>query len=178
MICGRKVHEDSIFIAAYNPDTMATDGTPLEKPMANRFFHADWKHDKQSWDAGMIGEEFKPAWVPAAPKRSDWMRFVPKIGSLIVSYTNKNSGELNIIPEDDSQYAFPHHVAGLTSVMLWLWLSVWVLTITSPENCALVFLVRLWVVPSTSSSTHWTCSILSWLSTSQWNSSTTRLVLT
>ena len=107
MICGRKVHEDSIFIAAYNPDTMATDGTPLEKPMANRFFHADWKHDKQSWDAGMIGEEFKPAWVPAAPKRSDWMRFVPKIGSLIVSYTNKNSGELNIIPEDDSQYAFP-----------------------------------------------------------------------
>ena len=107
MICGRKVHPESIFIAAYNPDEIATDGTPLEKPMANRFFHWEWVHDKMAWDKGMVTGEFTPSWVPKAPPQKDWHRFRESIGSLIVAYTNKNNKELCMSPEDDSQYAFP-----------------------------------------------------------------------
>lgn len=107
MICGRKVHKDSIFVAAYNPPDIAPDATPLEKSMANRFYHAEWKHDKAAWDQGMISGTFTPSWIPNAPPQAEWHRFRESIGSHIVSYTNNNNGELCQSPKDDSQYAFP-----------------------------------------------------------------------
>lgn len=107
MICGRKVHPDSIFVAAYNPPEIAPDATPLEKSMANRFFHAEWKHDKMAWDNGMINGEFTPSWIPKPPPRSEWERFREPVGQQIVAYTNNNNGDLCQSPEDDSQYAFP-----------------------------------------------------------------------
>jgi hypothetical protein len=107
MICGRKVHPDSIFVAAYNPYEIAPDATPLEKSMANRFFHSQWVHDKIAWDKGMIDGEFTPSWIPKPPPRSEWERFREPVGQQIVAYTNNNNGDLCQSPEDDSQYAFP-----------------------------------------------------------------------
>ena len=107
MICGRKVHPDSIFVAAYNPPEMAPDATPLEKSMANRFFHCEWKHDLKAWKNGMINGEFKPSWIPKPPPRKEWTRHNEVLGQQIVAYITNNNSDLLQMPEDDSQYAFP-----------------------------------------------------------------------
>lgn len=102
-----KIHPDTMMIGACNPSSMAPNASPLERSMANRFFHWKWETDKNTWDAGMLSEDdtFEPAWFPVVP--ADYMRFAPEFGALLVTYTNKNSGDWLRIPESDEELSFP-----------------------------------------------------------------------
>jgi len=100
------IHPDTLFLAACNPSSMAPNASPLEKSMANRFFHWDWQHDFDAWTSGMLSEDdnFTPSWVPVVP--GDWSRFKPQFGALIVSYTRKNSNDRIAVPTNDEDMAF------------------------------------------------------------------------
>lgn len=102
-----KIHSDTMMIGACNPASMAPNASPLEKSMANRFFHWQWKTDKKTWDAGMLSDadDFEPGWIPVVP--ADYMRFAPEFGALLVTYTSKNSGDWLRIPESDEELSFP-----------------------------------------------------------------------
>jgi len=97
---------DTIFLAACNPPSMAPNASPLEKSMANRFAHYKWKHDYETWKAGMMSEDdnYGEAFIPDVP--SDWRRFRPQAGADIVGYTNKNSAERICTPDGDEVMAF------------------------------------------------------------------------
>lgn len=101
------IHPDTLFIAACNPPSMAPNASPLEKSMANRFFHWDWKHDFEAWTSGMMSEDddFQPRWVPSVP--SDWKRFKPMLGGHVVSYCRRNSNERIAVPSNDEEVAYP-----------------------------------------------------------------------
>jgi len=101
------IHPDTLFFAACNPPEMAPNASPLEKSMANRFWHWDWKHDFDAWSSGMMSEDdnFQPRWVPVLP--SDWRRFKSMVGANIVSYCRKNSNERIAVPKDDTEMAYP-----------------------------------------------------------------------
>ena len=89
-----QIHPDTLFFAACNPPAMAPNASPLEKSMANRFWHWDWKHDFEAWATGMMSEDdnFQPRWVPTVA--SDWKRFKAMIGANLVSYCRRNSNKL------------------------------------------------------------------------------------
>jgi hypothetical protein len=102
------IHPDTLIFAASNPSNLAPNASPLEKSMANRFYHCQWKHDYSAWQSGMMSEDddFKPSWSPVVASPKDWKRFRPQMGSLIVSYTNKNSNDRIAIPTNDDEKAF------------------------------------------------------------------------
>jgi hypothetical protein len=101
------IHPDTLFLAACNPPQMAPNASPLEKSMANRFFHWEWKHDFEAWASGMMSEDdnFKPNWVPVVP--SDWRRFKPMVGANVVTYCRRNSNERVAVPTNDEEMAYP-----------------------------------------------------------------------
>lgn len=100
------IHPDTIFLAACNPPHMAPNASPLEKSMANRFFHWEWQHDFEAWSTGMMSEDdtFRPRWIPVLPQ--DWGRYKSELGAAIVSYCRKNSGELVAVSKTDDEMAF------------------------------------------------------------------------
>ena len=102
------IHPDTLIFAASNPSNLAPNASPLEKSMSNRFFHWEWKHDYQAWQSGMMSEddEFKPSWSPVIHSVKEWKRFRPLMGSVIVSYTNKNSNDRIALPKNDEEKAF------------------------------------------------------------------------
>jgi len=102
-----QIHPDTMILSACNPSHMAPNASPLERSMANRFFHWGWEHDKKAWGDGMLSEDdnFQPRWIPVLPP--DWRRFKSQVGASIVAYTNKNSGELVSVPKSDEEMAFP-----------------------------------------------------------------------
>jgi hypothetical protein len=102
-----QIHPDTLFFAACNPPEMAPNASPLEKSMANRFWHWDWKHDFEAWATGMMSEDdnFQPRWVPKVA--ADWKRFKPMIGANLVSYCRRNSNERIAVPKDDTEMAYP-----------------------------------------------------------------------
>ena len=102
------IHPDTLIFAASNPSNLAPNASPLEKSMANRFFHWQWKHDYTAWQTGMMSEddEFKPSWSPVIASAKEWKRFRPLMGSIIVGYTNKNSNERIVVPDNDEEKAF------------------------------------------------------------------------
>ena len=103
-----RIHPDTLIFAASNPSNLAPNASPLEKSMANRFFHWEWKHDYPAWQNGMLSEDddFKPSWSPVVNSINEWKRFRPQMGSVIVSYTNKNSNDRIALPKNDEEKAF------------------------------------------------------------------------
>jgi hypothetical protein len=102
-----KIHPDTMFVAACNPPAMAPNASPLPKSMNNRFYHAKWKHDFESWAQGMESEANdwgKPEFPAIDP---DWRRFRPQFGSLIVSFLRANPSMRIAVPDNDEQMAFP-----------------------------------------------------------------------
>lgn len=101
-----EIHPDTIFLSACNPSHMAPNASPLEKSMANRFFHWEWQHDFEAWSTGMMSEDdtFTPRWIPVLPK--DWVRHKSELGAAIISYCRKNSGEVIAVPKNDEEMAF------------------------------------------------------------------------
>jgi hypothetical protein len=100
------IHPDTIFMAACNPPEFAPNASPLEKSMANRFAHYEWKHDYESWKAGMSSDDdsWGQAFVPVIG--SDWKRYRSMFGSAITSYTDKNSAERIVKPDGDEVMAY------------------------------------------------------------------------
>jgi len=100
------IHPDTIFMAACNPPEWAPNASPLEKSLANRFAHYEWKHDYQSWVRGMNSEDddWGTAFIPDVP--SDWKRYRALFGSAITSYTDKNSNERLVKPNGDDVMAY------------------------------------------------------------------------
>jgi len=101
------IHPDTIMLAACNPASMAPNASPLEKSVVNRFWHWQWQWDFEAWSAGMVSEDdnFQPRWIPQVP--ANWRRFVPEMGSLIVSYCRKNAGDRVRVPDNDEELAYP-----------------------------------------------------------------------
>lgn len=102
-----QIHADTLFFAACNPSSMAPNASPLEKSMANRFWHWEWRNDFEAWSTGMMSEDdnFQPRWVPKVA--ADWKRFKPMIGANLVSYCRRNSNERIAVPKDDTEMAYP-----------------------------------------------------------------------
>jgi hypothetical protein len=100
------IHPDTIFMAACNPPEWAPNASPLEKSMANRFAHFEWKHDYEAWKAGMNSEDdtWGTSFVPVVAP--DWKRYRPMFGTAITSYTDKNSAERIAKPEGDEVMAY------------------------------------------------------------------------
>lgn len=101
------IHPDTMFWAACNPPEMAPNASPLPKSMNNRFYHAKWKHDFESWAQGMESESNdwgKPEFPAIDP---DWRRFRAQFGSLIVSFLRANPSMQIAVPDNDEQMAFP-----------------------------------------------------------------------
>lgn len=102
-----QIHPDTMFWAACNPPEMAPNASPLPKSMNNRFYHAKWKHDFESYAQGMESEDNdwgKPEFPVIDP---DWKRFRPQFGSLIVSFLRANPSMQIAVPDNDEQMAFP-----------------------------------------------------------------------
>lgn len=100
------IHPETIFMAACNPPEYAPNASPLEKSLANRFAHFEWKHDYEAWKRGMNSEDdsWGTSFIPdVAP---DWKRYRALFGSAITSYTDKNSGERIVKPEGDEVMAY------------------------------------------------------------------------
>lgn len=102
-----RIHPDTIMIAAWNPPKMAPNASPLEKSMANRFFHCDWEISWADWESGMTTQDRKwgASEVPVVPL--NWADYLEKWGYLITSYLRKNSADRIRIPENDEERAFP-----------------------------------------------------------------------
>jgi hypothetical protein len=104
-----KVHPSCIFIAAYNPPEMAPSAIPLERSVANRFYHAKWVHDRAAWKTGMVSEdnEFEPSWCPQnMPTAEEAKRFRPMFGEYIVQFTDRHSDMAETVPEHETDYAY------------------------------------------------------------------------
>lgn len=102
-----EIHEDNWLIAAANPVQFAPNASPIEKAMSNRFVHFDFVHNYEAWRKGMESDkdQFGEVFVPTLP--TDWRRFIPKWGSLIVGYLDKNSTDRIAIPDNDDDMAYP-----------------------------------------------------------------------
>jgi hypothetical protein len=101
------IHPDTVVMAAWNPPKMAPNASPLEKSMANRFFHSEWEMDWSGFEAGMQSQhdEWGQTDIPVAD--DDWRSNVVKWGYLITSYLRKNSADRMRIPDNDEERAFP-----------------------------------------------------------------------
>jgi hypothetical protein len=102
-----RIHPDTVMVAAWNPSKMAPNASPLEKSMANRFFHSEWEMDWSGWEEGMHSQddEWGDTTIPVVG--SDWRNNVVKWGFLVTSYLRKNSADRIRIPDNDEERAFP-----------------------------------------------------------------------
>jgi hypothetical protein len=103
-----KIHPDNWLAAACNPPRWAPNASPLEKAMANRFVHYQWKEHFDGFCDGMESGEFNAfttGWLPTLP--ADWKRHMQKWGHLISGYLRKNSNERLMVPENDEEVAYP-----------------------------------------------------------------------
>lgn len=100
------IHPDTLMCAAYNPPHLAPSASPLEKSMANRFFHSEWKHDFDAWTEGMESENdtWGKPWFPVL--EPDWKRYASKWGYRITGYLRKNSNDRINIPQNDDEMAY------------------------------------------------------------------------
>lgn len=102
-----QIHPDTITMAAWNPPQLAPNGSPLEKSMANRFYHSEWEMDVDGWEAGMHtqDDQWGETEIPVVP--ADWRNNAVKWGYLITSYLRKNSADRVRVPDNDEERAFP-----------------------------------------------------------------------
>jgi len=100
------IHPDTIISACANPPDMATNGTPLSKAMANRFFHHRWSLDVKKWLEGMIAGM---AWVapsyPVLP--ASWRDHIPTYSRLVAGFIRRHPDLLVSVPADDETLAYP-----------------------------------------------------------------------
>jgi hypothetical protein len=103
-----RIHPDNWLAAACNPPRWAPNASPLEKAMANRFVHYQWKEHFDGFCDGLESGEanaFTTGWLPTLP--ADWKRHMQKWGHLISGYLRKNSNERLMVPENDEEVAYP-----------------------------------------------------------------------
>lgn len=104
-----KLADDCLIFGCCNPAEITPNGSPLEAPIANRFFHSKWKHDYAAWKAGMLTADldFPPPAFPSMPSPSETHNQRVKYGSIIVTYCDQNSHHRNTLPEDPNELAYP-----------------------------------------------------------------------
>lgn len=103
-----RIHPDNWLAAACNPPKWAPNASPLEKAMANRFVHYEWKENYEGFRSGMVSgsaNEFTCGFIPTLPPT--WKQYMDKWGYMIMGYLDKNSNERNLVPEDDEQVSYP-----------------------------------------------------------------------
>lgn len=100
---------DTLFAAACNPPEIATNGMPLSKPMANRFFHHSWTPNVKAWRAGLSNPQAPMTWAdpvfPILP--TDWQTRVHKQASLVDAFIGSAPDRVEVMPSDDETLAFP-----------------------------------------------------------------------
>jgi hypothetical protein len=108
--CGdTHLHPDTLFAAACNPPAIATNGMPLSKPMANRFFHHQWKPNVKVWRAGLSNPVAPLTWeAPTFPILPDnWHSHFAKWGALVDGFIGSAPDRVEVMPTDDETLAFP-----------------------------------------------------------------------
>lgn len=103
------LHPDTIICGACNPPSLAPNATPLEKSMANRFFHHQWEMPFDDWAAGLTNADSPFTWpAPEFPLVSpDWRLHSGKYGVLVAGFLRKNPKLREVVPDNDEQLAFP-----------------------------------------------------------------------
>lgn len=100
------LHLDTIIAAACNPAEISPNGTPFTLPTLNRFFHVEWKTDREAWLDGLVECKWEAPAFPIVP--DDWQTLIPKWGAKVKSFLSRTSGELdNAPPKDDTTWAYP-----------------------------------------------------------------------
>lgn len=108
--CGdTQLRDDTLFAASCNPVSMATNGTPLAKSMANRFYHHEWSLDLSKWRDGLTNAAAPFTWEdPVFPILPDnWQDHLLTQGRLISGFLRKAPDRAVVIPDDDETMAFP-----------------------------------------------------------------------
>jgi hypothetical protein len=95
---------DTLMAAACNPEELCPNGTPLELAMNNRFFHHDWKVEREEWLDGMATGQWAAPTFPLVP--SDWESMIPKWGGRFSAFLRRTDGLDNVPPSDESR-AYP-----------------------------------------------------------------------
>jgi hypothetical protein len=108
--CGdTQLRDDTLFAASCNPPAMATNGTPLAKSMANRFYHHPWQLDLRTWRDGLTNVTAPFSWAdpvfPILPP--NWTDHLITQGRLISGFLSKAPDRAVVIPDDDETMAFP-----------------------------------------------------------------------
>lgn len=96
---------DTIVCAAANPLDMTPNGSPLYLPSLNRFFHAKWECDDETWLDGLDTLNWDAPAFPLVP--AGWEGSIPKWGSRVQMFHRRTEGMRSVIPSDETTFSFP-----------------------------------------------------------------------
>jgi hypothetical protein len=103
----RTLPESTIIVAAANPPELAPNGHALAPSMRARFFHYQWKINRDELFAGFRRGLSWPA--PNFPiVLEDHKDLYPKYGSLVEAFLRANPDCLEKIPKSDEVLSFPN----------------------------------------------------------------------
>jgi len=98
---------DTVVIAATNPAAITPNGQPLSLPTVNRFFHAQWQKDRKAWLSGLRTLKWEDPVFPTLPTNWDQSGCVERWGGLLADFLTASDNLDSVVPEDDSQWAYP-----------------------------------------------------------------------
>lgn len=87
-------------IAAMNPPEQAESGYALSAPLANRFFHIDWKLDTGWWIEQLVAGFPAPPdhWMPRLP--ADWRGQIAAMRGMIGAFGIRRPGAISVLPQE------------------------------------------------------------------------------
>lgn len=90
--------ENTLRYGLCNPPDIASNGFPLEAPLANRMMHYQWKFPRKDWVAGMHnGQEFPSPEPPVLP--DNWKKEIYEMSAVVAEFHEACAGFL--YPETD-----------------------------------------------------------------------------
>lgn len=100
-----KFAKDLIVFGACNPPEMSPNGTPLERPFNNRFYHHNWVTPVASWLKGMRnGGKFSSHAVPVVP--DNWEVYCGKWCTLVAQFCESTNSYTSKYDQNDDTPSF------------------------------------------------------------------------
>jgi hypothetical protein len=87
-------------VAIMNPSWMATNGTELSGPTANRFCHLEARFSYKTWRVGQLTGTY-PMSMPIVP--ANWPTFMPQASSAMISFLDSHGEFASVELEDGSE---------------------------------------------------------------------------
>jgi MoxR-like ATPase len=104
-----RLADDCLIFGMANPPEQTPNGSPLEPPIANRFFHHKWKHNYADWKTGMMTAdlEFPAPSFPDMPTPGQTVSQRIKYGALITTYCDQNPQDRERFSDDPEELSYP-----------------------------------------------------------------------